>query len=121
VDKAKTLRLQNNDLIIIPNLIKKVYVQGEVYRPGAYEFDVNLTANDYAGVAGVWERAQSSEDIIIIRRETGEVLKGGETIIHKGDTIIVPRKLREDVRGYMTILLPILTLGFTVYSVLSSQ
>jgi protein involved in polysaccharide export with SLBB domain len=120
-EKAKKIQLENNDIIIIPNLVNKVYVQGEVYRPGAYEFDVNLTANDYAGMAGVWERAKPSEDIIIIRRETGEVLKGGETIIHKGDTIIVPRKLREDVRGYMTILLPILTLGFTVYSVLSSQ
>ncbi len=114
----ESFTLQNRDRLIIPDLISEVYVQGEVLEPGAYIFNVNLTANDYASKAGITEKAKSSEDLVIVRAATGEVLKGGNIIIEKGDVIIVPRKMREDVRDYITILVPIITMGLSLYAVL---
>ncbi|HGY56416.1 MAG TPA: polysaccharide export protein [Caldithrix abyssi] len=110
--------LKNRDRLIVPNLVSEVYVQGEVLRPGSYVYDVNLTANDYAGKAGVREKSKPSEDIIVIRAATGEIVVGGETIVEKGDRIIVPRKVREDVRDYMAILLPIVSIALSMYAVL---
>ncbi|HID38904.1 MAG TPA: hypothetical protein EYP36_05260 [Calditrichaeota bacterium] len=110
--------LQSRDRLIIPNLISEVYVQGEVLKPGAYIFDVNLTASDYASKAGIKEKAKSIDNLIVIRAATGEVLTGGDIIIEKGDIIIVPRKVREDVRDYITILVPIITMGLSLYAVL---
>jgi hypothetical protein len=116
--KYEDFKLQSKDRVIIPNLLSVVYVQGEIRNPGQYTYDVNLTANDYISKAGVIEKSKPSEDVIIIRKGTGKVVKGGNTIIYKGDTVIVPRKTREDVRDYILILVPIITLGLSLYTIM---
>jgi len=118
--KYEKFDLQSKDRLIIPSLLSVVYVQGEVMNPGEYSFDVNLTANDYISKAGIIEKSKPGEDVIIIRKGTGEVLKGSGTIVYKGDTIIVPRKTREDVRDYILILVPILTMGLSLLTLLNT-
>ena len=119
--KYENYKLESKDRLIIPSLLSVVYVQGEVLNPGEYTYDVNLTANDYVSKAGIIEKSKSSEDVVVIRKGTGEVLKGGGTIIYKGDTIIVPRKTREDVRDYILILVPILTMGLSLLTLLNTN
>ncbi len=113
--------LQNRDRLIIPDIISEVYVQGEVLKPGAFIFNVNLTASDYASKAGITEKAKSIDKLIVIRAATGAVETGGDVIIDKGDIIIVPRKVREDIRDYITILVPIVTMGLSLYAVFVSR
>ncbi len=111
--------LKNKDILNIPDLNREVYVQGEVRIPGAYVFNVNLRANDYIGKAGVLERAKNSDDVIIIRAGTKEVFKGGDTIIEKGDTIIVPRKRRELVKDYVSIIIPVLSIVISTIAIVT--
>jgi len=118
--KFEKFALRNKDVIIVPTFLSVVNVQGEVLNPGAYRFEVNLTANDYISKAGIIEKSKPGEDVIIIRKDTGEVLKGSETIVYKGDTIIVPRKTREDIRDYILILVPVLTMGLSLLTLINS-
>ncbi len=115
-DEYDQLELKNKDLLMIPDLLHEVYVRGEVLAPGAYIFNVNLRADDYVGKAGVIERAKSSKQIIVIRKKTGEILKGGDVIIEQGDTIIVPRKSRETIRDYIYIIAPVVSMLISSYS-----
>lgn len=109
--------LQSKDILMIPDLVHEVYVRGEVRIPGAYIFNVNLTANDYVGKAGVLEKAKGNTDIVVVRKGTGEILHGGNVIIEQGDTIIVPRKSRELIRDYIGIIIPIASILITTYSI----
>jgi len=115
-DSYNDFSLQNKDLLIIPDLIHEVYVQGEVNLPGAYSYNVNLTANDYVGKAGVLETAKGSDAIIVIHASAGKVEHGGKVIVEKGDTIIVPRKNRELVRDYIGIIAPVVSMLISTYS-----
>ncbi len=115
-EKYREFTLRHKDLLIIPDLIHEVYVRGEVKNPGAFVYNVNLTANDYIGKAGVLEKAKGSEDVLVVRAKTGQILKGGDVIIEKGDTIIVPRKNRELIRDYIGIIAPIVSMIISSYS-----
>ena len=115
-DKYKDFTLRHKDLLIIPDLIHEVYVRGEVKKPGAFVYNVNLTANDYIGKAGVLEKAKGSDAVLVVRAKTGEIEKGGDVIIEKGDTIIVPRKNRELLRDYIGIIAPIVSMIISTYS-----
>ncbi len=107
-------QLANKDKIIITPIIDQVYVSGEVFQPGRYPFKANYRASDYVGAAGELETAADIEDYEILRRETGELLKGGDIIIEKGDTIIVPKSGGEKFKDFMVVITPSLSLIATV-------
>ncbi len=107
-------QLKDQDKIVITPMIDQVYVSGEVFQPGRYPFKANYRAADYVGAAGELGTAADPEDYIIIRRETGETLTGGDVIIEKGDTIIVNKSGWEKFKDFMVVITPSLSLIATV-------
>jgi len=112
-------KLQSGDKITIPVLNNVVYVRGDVRAPGAYPFNEKMTAADYVGKAGALEIAKGSEAIMVVRTKTGEVLHGGDVIVQKGDMIVVPRKTREILRTYIGIVIPVVSIILSTYSILT--
>jgi protein involved in polysaccharide export with SLBB domain len=106
--------LEDEDKIIITPIVDQVYVSGEIFRPGRYPFRANFRASDYVGEAGKLETSADPEDYEILRRVTGEVLSGGQTIIEKGDTIIIPKSGSEKFKDFMVVITPSLSLIATV-------
>ena len=109
-----SFKLNHKDRIYIPPLIDRVYVKGQVLNPGAYPYYANYLAKDYVGNAGALETAVDLEDYIVIRRKTGEQLKGGEILIEKGDIIIVDKSGGESLKDFLIIFTPMLSLVVTV-------
>ncbi len=102
-------RLQDGDLLIVPSINDQVYVRGEVYTPGAFPYLANYTAKDYIGLAGALDTGAGENKIMVVRRDTGEVLHGPQIIVNRGDMVILPKRSREVFKDYMTILLPIVS------------
>jgi len=122
--KDKKFILHNKDLIVFPELLDKVYVQGEVLNPGRYQYKANLRAIDYVSTAGVFEKTKTGKAIKVIRRKTGEILKGQDVLVEKGDIIIVPRKRRESIRDNLSIITPVLSLiisSYTLYLAITNK
>lgn len=109
-EKYSNFKLQEKDKIIIPELYNQVYVRGEVFSPGALPYMANYLAKDYIGRAGALDTGVGEDGIIVIRQETGEIFKGGNVLVEKGDTVILPKRGREIFKDYMTIAAPILSL-----------
>ncbi len=114
--KAQHFVLQNKDVLLIPDVDTYVYVQGEVMYPGAYPYQVNLTAKDYAGMAGVVEKSKMFNKLVVIRSSSGQMLKGGDVVVGEGDIIVVPRKTRESIRDYLTIITPLVSILVSTYT-----
>jgi polysaccharide export outer membrane protein len=120
VNNLETMKfpLQKYDQIIVPDIVDKVYIRGQVMMPGEYPFYANNTAKDYIGRAGVPETASSDKSIIIIRYKDGKVLRGSNHLIEIGDTIIVPRRFKEDLKEYISIIVPIASIALSTYTIL---
>ncbi len=108
--EVRNFTLQSEDKVIIPTIYERVYVRGEVFRPGAFPYRANYTAKDYIGEAGALDTADDIKDVMVVRRSTGEVIMGPDTIVEKGDTIILPKRPREVFKDYITILAPVISL-----------
>ena len=106
--------LRHKDKIVITPSIDRVYVRGEVFRPGELTFKANFKAKDYVGRAGALESGSDQEDYVIIRHETGEILEGADVIIYKGDTISVPKNGTEELKDLIVIITPGISLLATV-------
>ncbi len=118
---ARVEKLQTRDRIIIPSTRKMVYVRGEVTKPGPYPYLANYTALDYAGFAGVLETAKSLDDLTVIHTRTGKVEKGPHVIVQKGDIVIVPRRNREIIKDYMSIVMPVVSMAISVYALIRTS
>lgn len=118
-DKYKSFILKHNDRLLIQRIHENVYVRGEVFQPGPFPYNANYTARDYIGLAGATDDADDVEEAIIYRQATGEILNGGDVIIEKGDTIVVPKRPREIVKDYITILAPVIYLGVNIYYIVT--
>ena len=120
LNKYQVFKLQNKDKIIIPTLYNEVYVRGEVQTPGALPYLASYKARDYVGTAGMLDSAVDMDDVIIIRQSNGKIFEGGNIVIEKGDTIIVPKRGREVFKDYMTIFAPIVSLAVSVAALIIS-
>ena len=109
-----SFKLKDKDNIIITPIVDQVYISGEVHLPGRYPFKANYRASDYVGEAGILETSSDPEDYKILRRDTGELLTGGQVIIEKGDTIIVTKSGGEKFKDFMVVITPSLSLLATV-------
>ena len=105
--------LHNRDKIMITPIINKVYVRGEVFRPGEYTYFANLAAKEYVGKAGVLNTGADAENFIIIRHDGGNRLEGGDIILEKGDTIIVPKRTGEKWKDFLVTITPALSIIVT--------
>lgn len=102
-DPSKDIELVNGDLLVIPSLEDKVYVEGAVNEPGSYLFQPNMTVKEYIGQAGgPTERAKLSNTKV--KRANGSLFKESEvTEIKRGDTIIVSRIRFKWWEDYLTV------------------
>ena len=97
-DEIADLRLQAEDLVVIPERSRVVLVSGEVMAPQALVYVPDDQPEDYiARVGGYTERAD--ENRFLIRRRNGEVLQSGQIALYarvavrEGDEIIVFPKI----------------------------
>ncbi len=94
--------LQNGDRVVIPS--NYVYVKGTVRIPGAYPYVLNLTARDYAGMAGGDYRSGSIKSVRVYHVRTGKIEKGPNVIVEPGDVVHLNPSWNERFRSYIQIL-----------------
>ena len=110
---ARPFILKNQDRIIVPSTF--VYVRGACRNPGAYPFIMNLTAKDYAGMAGADYQSSDMKGVKIYHPSTGKTSKGAQTPVEAGDVVDVPQSLGNQLRDYGPILSAFGTLMMAAY------
>jgi polysaccharide biosynthesis/export protein len=122
--------LQPGDVIYVPKSDIRVYVGGEVTKPGTEPLDGRITALAAVMSAGGFTNSASPHNAILLRDSSDhkpqvfrlhldEVMKGGaDTVLHPYDVVFVPKspiaKLDRAIEQYVRAVLPItLTGGFS--------
>lgn len=115
-DKTVDIALESGDTIIVPALVEKVYVFGQVGRPGGYSYEPDRRLLDYIGQAGgpasrakgnvmlVRGKAGKSE---IIKVSLGKGIRGLEKdnpLIQPGDVIYMPEGVVTDWRDISQLI-----------------
>lgn len=89
--RCGALRLEDGDVIVIPERSNTVFVSGEVGAPRAIIWQPNLRAEDYIAQAGGFSERGSPSNLLI-RRPSGERIVDLRTPLRPGDEIIaLPR------------------------------
>ncbi|MGG5812509.1 polysaccharide biosynthesis/export family protein [Falsiroseomonas sp. CW058] len=89
--RCADVRMQDGDVVVIPERVQTVLVSGEVRAPQAVVWRPNLRIPDYVAAAGGFaERGESAQ--IMIRRASGELVLDPEEGPAPGDELIaLPR------------------------------
>lgn len=82
------IRLQDGDIVTIPERSDAVLVSGEVYIPQAVVFVPGKKAMDYIAGAGGFSQ-HADEDRVLVVRQNGEVRDAGDVTLRPGDEILV--------------------------------
>ncbi len=90
--------VQNQDRILLPS--PYVFVKGSVQNPGAFPYAFNLTAKDYAGMAGILGNLKG---IRIYRSGTLKTYRGTNILVEPGDVVEVPANWGLKLREYLGI------------------
>jgi len=109
-DPNLNLIMKHRDKIYIPPLQDRVYVRGEVLTPGPLAYYANYKAIDYVGMAGALDSSAEPDEYVVIRIKNGETVQGGNVVVHKGDTILVPKRGREVFKDLFVIITPAVSL-----------
>lgn len=89
--RCGALRLEDGDVIVIPERSNTVFVSGEVGAPRAILWQPNMRLEDYVQQAGGFSVRGSSSNVMI-RRPSGERVMDPRTPLRPGDEIIaLPR------------------------------
>lgn len=89
--RCGALRLEEGDVIVIPERSNTVFVSGEVGAPRAIIWQPNLRPQDYIAQAGGFSERGSASNILI-RRPSGERIMDTSAPLRPGDEIIaLPR------------------------------
>jgi protein involved in polysaccharide export with SLBB domain len=124
------LPLQPGDVIYVPKSDIKVYVGGEVTKPGMLPMDGRITALSAVMNAGGFTNTASPKNAFLLRDNgdhkpqvmklhLDEVMKGGaDTVLYPYDVVFVPKsgiaKLDRTIEQYVRAVLPVtLTGGFS--------
>ena len=87
-DRISDIRLQDGDLITIPEVSDSILISGEVVVPQAVVFKPGMSAKDYIeGAGGFTQRAD--EDHILVVRQNGAVVSAKDVALRTGDEILV--------------------------------
>lgn len=87
-DRISDIRLQDGDLITIPEVSDSILISGEVVVPQAVVFKPGMSAKDYIeGAGGFTQRAD--EDHILVVRQNGAVVNAKDIALRTGDEILV--------------------------------
>ncbi len=109
---SRDIELQDGDQVRVPSLKNKVYVHGAVNLPGGYSYMAGFSARDYVGLAGGTSEMGNIKGIKVIHHKNGHIEDGPNAAVERGDTIIVPLSIRQQVSEYLQILAGLGTLVF---------
>lgn len=90
--KLVDVRLQDGDIITLPQRTDAVLTSGEVYIPQSLVYVPGRSVDDYIQAAGGFSQ-HANEDHILIARQNGEVRNAGEVELLPGDQILVLPKV----------------------------
>ncbi|GGB46306.1 capreomycidine hydroxylase [Oceanisphaera marina] len=82
------IRLQDGDIITIPEKSDSLLISGEVLVPQSVVFNANRSAKDYIqGAGGFTDQANTSR--ILVVRQNGEVREADDVTLRPGDEILI--------------------------------
>lgn len=121
-DSGQDILLQDGDTIVIPFRQYKVFVTGQVTKPGAYPYIANRTWEYYIGLAGGFKRQNHIGKKVRIRDVYGEKHKQSERIIQPEDVIYAPlnhpmyyvKEYGGDIALITTTIISAATLCYTI-------
>lgn len=90
--KLVDIRLQDGDVITLPQRTDAILVSGEVYIPQSLVYVPGRTVSDYIQAAGGFSQ-HADENHILIARQNGEVRDAGNVPLRPGDQILVLPKV----------------------------
>ncbi|WP_110630644.1 polysaccharide biosynthesis/export family protein [Salinicola salarius] len=82
------IRLQDGDVITIPESTDSVLLSGEVTIPQAMVYTPGLSAEDYIQQAGGYTPRADEDQVLVVHRN-GAVIRAGDTRVRAGDEIMV--------------------------------
>lgn len=87
-DRISDIRLQDGDVITIPEVSDAILISGEVVVPQAVVFKPGMSAKDYIeGAGGFTQRAD--DDHILVVRQNGAVVNAKDVALRAGDELLV--------------------------------
>ncbi len=111
------LLLRDGDVLMVPSRKEEVYVIGAVNFPGPYPFYPNLHAIDYAGFAGSNEKAVKHTKIRVVRAGGKQTIKGHNTPINPGDTVVIPERAKFGLQEATTLVFTLTNILVTLKAV----
>ncbi|MDT0500422.1 MULTISPECIES: polysaccharide biosynthesis/export family protein [unclassified Halomonas] len=91
-DRISDIRLQDGDVVTIPESSDSILVSGEIVVPQAVVFKPGLSAMDYIEGAGGFS-SRADDDHILLVRQNGAVVDADGTRLRPGDEILVMPKV----------------------------
>ncbi|CAO1665011.1 polysaccharide biosynthesis/export family protein [Salinicola sp. NYA28a] len=82
------IRLQDGDVITIPESSDSVLLSGEITIPQAMVFTPGMSAEDYIQNAGGLTPRADDDQVLVVHRN-GAVIRAGDTKVRAGDEILV--------------------------------
>ncbi|OLO03627.1 capsid assembly protein [Salinicola socius] len=82
------IRLQDGDIVTIPENTDSILLSGEIIIPQAMVFTPGMSAQDYIRQAGGFTPRADEDQVLVVHRN-GAVLQAGQTQMRAGDEIIV--------------------------------
>ncbi len=99
--RCAPVRLEDGDVIVIPERVQTILVSGEVNAPRAILWQPNLTAGDYIRQAGGFS-PRGSMSTLMIRRASGELVLDTNQRPRPGDELIALPRLDPRVLQIVT-------------------
>ncbi|TVT30866.1 polysaccharide biosynthesis/export family protein [Marinobacter vinifirmus] len=90
--KLVDVRLQDGDIITLPQRTDSILISGEVYIPQSMVYVPGRSVSDYIEAAGGFSQ-HADDDHILIARQNGEVRDAGDIALRPGDQILVLPKV----------------------------
>ena len=87
-DRIADIRLQDGDVITLPETSESVQISGEVLVPQSVVYKSGVTVQDYIDGSGGFTQHADPERILVVRRN-GEVREAEQVALRPGDEILV--------------------------------
>src|SRR5690554_109471 len=91
-DYISDIRLQDGDVITIPEISDSILISGEIVVPQAVVYKPGLSAEDYIEGAGGYT-SRADDDHILVVRQNGAVVNADRAHLRPGDEILVMPKV----------------------------
>lgn len=91
-DRISDIRLQDGDIITIPEISDSILISGEIVVPQAVVYKPGVSAREYIeGAGGFTQRADKG--YILVVRQNGAVMNARDVTLRPGDEILVMPKV----------------------------